>query len=95
MIVILFFPLASMDLKENAAWQVIAFMVLLVNSVQFVIQFLLSNSFSFDNVSLWGDSWDTLFGVVLFNFALVIAIPAWLYERRPSVDVPTVIHGSR
>lgn len=39
-------------------------------------------------------SWDTLFGVVLFNFALVIAIPAWLYEKEPHVDVPTVIHSA-
>lgn len=47
-----------------------------------------------ENLSLWGDSWDTLFGVILFNFALVIAIPCWLYEKEPGVDVPTVIHGS-
>lgn len=47
-----------------------------------------------ENLSLWGTSWDTLFGVVLFNFALVIAVPAWLYEKEPDVDVPTVIHGS-
>lgn len=47
-----------------------------------------------DNLSLWGDSWDSLFGVVLFNFSLVIAVPCWLYEKEAHVDVPTVIHGS-
>jgi hypothetical protein len=31
---------------------------------------------------------------VVFNFALVIVVPAWLYEREPHVQVPTVIHGS-
>jgi hypothetical protein len=52
------------------------------------------NGLSCDNLSLWGTSWDALFGVVLFNFALVIAIPAWLYEKEPDVDVRTVIQGS-
>jgi hypothetical protein len=47
-----------------------------------------------DQLNLWGSSWDTLFGVVLFNFALVIAIPAWLYEKEPNVHVPTVIVGA-
>ena len=44
--------------------------------------------------SLWGTAWDDLFGIVLFNFALVIAVPAWLYEREPHVDVPNVVIGS-
>jgi hypothetical protein len=45
-------------------------------------------------VSMWGTSWDTLFGVILFNYALVIAVPAWLYEKNPNVDVRTVVNGS-
>lgn len=47
-----------------------------------------------DNITLWGSDWDSLFGVVLFNFALVIAVPAWLYEKEENVDVPTVIYSS-
>lgn len=35
-----------------------------------------------------------LFGVVLFNFAVVIAVPAWLYERHPSVHVSKAINRS-
>lgn len=70
-----------------------AFLVLLVTSSQFVYLFA-QNGLSWDNLSLWGTSWDSLFGVVLFNFAMVIAIPAWLYEKEPDVDVPTVIRGA-
>jgi len=33
-------------------------------------------------------------GVIIFNFALVLAIPAWLYEKKEEVDVTTVINGS-
>jgi amino acid permease len=90
---VIFFPMALMDLKENSSFQILGFIVLLGNTVQFSIEFMLSG-LDWSNLSLWGTSWDTLFGVVLFNFALVIAIPSWLYERHPSVDVPTIIHGS-
>jgi amino acid permease len=89
-----FFPLALMDLKEVVVGQILGFLVLLVTSLQFVVQFAVSGELDWSRGSLWGHDWDDLFGVVLFNFALVIAIPAWLYEREPHVDVPTVIHGS-
>ena len=59
----------------------------------FIVLFLLEGV-HLNNLSLWGESWDSLFGVVLFNFALVIAVPCWLYEKEAHVDVPTVIHGS-
>jgi len=42
-----------------------------------------------DNLNLWGDDWADLFGVCLFNFAVVVAVPTWLYEKKPSVNVNT------
>jgi len=36
----LFLPLALMDLKENVAWQVAAFIILLITSVQFIFEFI-------------------------------------------------------
>eukprot|EP00934_Nitzschia_sp_Nitz4_P001116 Nitzschia sp. Nitz4//scaffold8_size234185//51452//53067//NITZ4_001238-RA/size234185-augustus-gene-0.239-mRNA-1//1//CDS//3329559749//1116//frame0 len=92
-LLLIFLPMALMDLKENTTWQVLGYIVLLVSSLQFIVLFI-QEGLSFDNISWWGESWDTLFGVVLFNFALVIAVPAWLYEKEPHVDVPTVIHCS-
>lgn len=89
----MFMPLALLPLKENAWWQVVGFAVLLVVSVQFVVTFV-SSGLKLSGASLWGDNWDDLFGVVLFNYALVIAVPAWLYEREPHVEVPVVVHGS-
>jgi hypothetical protein len=92
-ILAVFLPMALMDLKENAAWQVVGFLVLIVTSLQFVYLFT-AEGLHPQYLSLWGTSWDTLFGVVLFNFAVVIAVPAWLYEKEAHVDVPTIIHGS-
>jgi lipid-A-disaccharide synthase-like uncharacterized protein len=89
----MFLPLALMDLKDNAGWQVVGFVVLIITTIQFGIEFLYSG-IDLDNISLWGDSWYNLLGVVLFNFSLVIAIPAWLSEKDPSVDVPTVVWSS-
>ena len=45
-------------------------------------------------ITWWGESWGTLFGVILFNYALVLAVPAWLYEKEPTVQVPKVVNGS-
>ena len=122
-----FLPLALNDLKENAAWQILAFLVLLLTSLQFLIQFAImiwtsnepfseySSAVTSDQSASstadmnvddhsrfvwnssefwWGHKWENLFGVVLFNYALVIAVPAWLYERQPHVDVPIVVYGS-
>lgn len=88
-----FVPMAVMDLKENAFMQVIGFVVLLATSLGFVILFL-SQGIDLSNISFWGTEWRSLFGVVLFNYALVIAIPAWLYEKESHVNIPAVIHSS-
>ena len=88
-----FLPMAVMDLKENAFMQVLGFIVLLVTSLGFVVLFL-SRGIEMSNISLWGTDWGSLFGVVLFNFALVIAVPAWLYEKEPHVNVAGVVHSS-
>lgn len=90
---LVFLPMALSDLKENAVMQAIGFFVLLVTSAGFVVIFL-SQGINLDNITLWGTEWGSLFGVILFNFALVIAIPAWLYEKESHVDVPTVVHTS-
>lgn len=92
-VTMLFLPLALLPLKDNAWWQALGFTVLLLTSVQFIVTFLVSG-LHLSEASFWGEDWDDLFGVVLFNFALVIAVPAWLYEREPDVDVPSVVHGS-
>jgi hypothetical protein len=40
-----------------------------------------------EHASLWGEKWDDMLGVILFNFALVLAIPAWLHEKKAHVGV--------
>ena len=46
------------------------------------------------HVTLWGDDWDSMLGVILFNYGLAMAIPAWLSEKKKNVQVSTIIHGS-
>lgn len=79
--------------QENVVWQVVAFIVLLLTSIQFVFEFL-HKGVDVHNLPLWGTEFDTLLGVVLFNFPLCVAVPAWLSEKKPSVDVPTVMWTS-
>lgn len=49
---------------------------------------------SFDNVSVWGETWSGMLGVILFNFGLVMAIPSWLAEKKENVRVSRVVYGS-
>ncbi len=79
--VIFFMPLALMNLQENAVWQIIEFFVLIMTTMIFSFLFLWNGIEWEGRLSWWGESWDSLFGVILFNFALVISIPAWLYEK--------------
>lgn len=88
-----FLPICLMDLKENTAWQILGFTVLLTISTQFVICFLI-DGLNFGNVSLWGETWSSMLGVILFNFGLVMAIPSWLAEKKETVSVSRVVYGS-
>jgi len=90
---LLFLPLSLKDLKENALFQIVGFIVLIVVSIQFVTSFLL-HGLSFSNATLWGYDWSDMFGVILFNFAVVIAIPAWLYEKKATINVNPAIYSS-
>lgn len=46
------------------------------------------------NAPLYGTSYTALIGVILFNFTLVLALPAWLYEKKSHVRVQTVVAGA-
>lgn len=84
---ILFFPLGLLNLKENIIWQILGFLMLLVFSAQFIMAFIVGG-LNFENLSMWGDTYTHMFGIIMFNFTVVTAIPAWLYEKQPSVSVP-------
>ena len=67
--------------------------MLLVVSTQFVVSFLY-DGLDFSNVSLWGETWANMLGVIMFNFGLVMAVPSWLAEKEESVSVGKVVYGS-
>jgi hypothetical protein len=90
---LIFLPMGLLELKENVLAQIVGFFALLIFSIQFIVSFMLSG-LDTSNVTLWGSTWKCLFGVILFNFSVVTAVPAWLYEKRPSVSVPAVMNIS-
>jgi amino acid permease len=93
-----FMPICFMELKENALWQIGGLVLLVSLCVYFCGVFSLAavhqHHDALYHVSLWGHSYDEMLGVVLFNFALVLAIPAWLHEKQSHVNVHTVVGGS-
>jgi hypothetical protein len=76
-------------------WQVFGLGVLMVTSVYFCWEFA-DYELSLRHVSLLGHHyhWSDMLGVILFNFSLVLAIPAWLHEKKDDVSVNGVVNGS-
>jgi amino acid permease len=99
-----FMPICLLDLKENTAWQIVGFVLLCVLSAYFCFIFIQYESITLDHensnddnttgIPLWGHTWADMVGVILFNFALVMAIPSWLHEKKDIVSVKTVVYGS-
>ena len=65
---------------------VVGFVILVTTSVYFCAD-LSQFHLTLQHASLWGHKWDDMLGVILFNFALVLAIPAWLHEKKEHVGV--------
>ena len=80
-----FLPVCHMDLKENSAFQIFGFFVLLLISLQFVISFSMYG-LKFHHTPVWGANYGKMLGVIIFNFSLVVAIPAWLHEKKRKVS---------
>jgi hypothetical protein len=91
---LVFLPICLMDLKENTSWQIFGFATLLVTSAYFCFCFTTQANLSLHHVSLWGHQWSGMVGVILFNFSLVLAVPAWLHSKKNNVSVNTVVQGS-
>lgn len=89
---IIFLPLGRGHLKETIAVQIFSFLFMALLLAQFSFEFFYRGWI----VSLpWvGEDVSQLAGVVLFNYAFSITVPAWLCEKHPSVSVNKTIWTS-
>ncbi|KAJ1401498.1 hypothetical protein B484DRAFT_424555 [Ochromonadaceae sp. CCMP2298] len=89
---LLFLPLGRGNLQETIGVQMVAFGSMCVLLIVFCCE-LVSKGFP-QEVPLYGESMSQLAGVVLFNYAFIITVPAWLSEKKVDVSVNKVIWGS-
>jgi hypothetical protein len=91
-----FVPICLKDLKENSVWQIFGFGILVSLSCYFCYVFWNSGHVSLHHAGgLWGHSASNMLGEIMFNFGLVLAIPAWLNEKKPNVSVvKTVVYST-
>ena len=82
-----------MDLKDNVIWQIGAFAITATVSAIFIVSFL-QEGVTIGRVSWWGEDYSGLLGTILFNYGLVLAMPALLSAKKPSVDTKTMVSGS-
>jgi hypothetical protein len=84
-------PICLKDLKENANWQIFGFLILIGSSIYFCYSFWDLGELSLHHVSVMGHRWSGMLGVIMFNFALCLAVPAWLTEKNPNVSATKTI----
>lgn len=75
-VTLLFFPLGRGHLQETMVVQFISFACLLLFMSEFSIEFV-SKGLPY-SVPWFGSQYSDLIGVILFNYAFVITVPAWL-----------------
>ena len=82
-------PLGFFTLQENMLAQKISFVLLVALTLQFLAYFVTSPDPH--RVSVIGPRpWDVV-GVVIFNFAFCVTVPAWLNEKVPQVNAKRTI----
>ena len=89
---LLLYPFGTGHIKETISFQIFAFFFMVIVVGLFFKEFMTSG-LSYP-VPLVGDNVGQLVGVVLFNYAFSITVPAWLNEKMSDVSVNTVIWGS-
>ena len=62
------------------------FILLLCFSTVFVAQFV-QEGLEFSRVPAFGESYRTMLGSIIFNYAFIVMVPSWLNEKRAEVSV--------
>jgi hypothetical protein len=90
----LFLPLGRGHIKETIWVQTSAFFVMFLLMGVFIHEFL-TNSGGLDHPMPWvGEDFSRLGGVILFNYAFSVTVPAWLEEKKTHVSVNRTIWGA-
>eukprot|EP01042_Synura_sphagnicola_P009524 gene9524-12215_t len=88
----IFLPLGQGHLKETIGVQIFSFIFMIILLIQFTYEFS-SRGLTYE-LPWFGKDITQLAGVILFNYAFSITVPAWLYEKHPDVSVNKMIWSS-
>jgi hypothetical protein len=61
--------------------------------VQFIVSFL-QHGITVHRVSWWGHDYSGMLGVIVFNYGLVLAMPALLSQKKPNVSTTRLVNSS-
>jgi amino acid permease len=79
-------PFSFGTLDDNISGQKLSFILLLCFSTVFVAQFV-QEGLEFSRVPAFGESYRTMLGSIIFNYAFIVMVPSWLNEKRAEVSV--------
>jgi hypothetical protein len=92
-VVAFFLPMSMHHLKETIWFQVAAFWAMFGLVLIFDWQFVMTAMKERAALVWWGNDFTRIGGVVLFNYAYSVTVPAWLAEKQTQVSVNQTIWG--
>jgi hypothetical protein len=94
LVVLFFLPMSMRHLNETIWFQVAAFWAMFFLVLVFDWQFIVSAAGNTTPLVWWGNDFTQIGGVVLFNYAYSVTVPAWLAEKKTDVSVNHTIWGA-
>jgi len=90
---LLLVPMSNMNLDDNVIIQKVSFYMLVVLSIEFLVQFW-AQGLTHHTVPAFGTNYSHVVGSILFNYAFIAIIPSWLNEKRQDVSVNLTVWTS-
>lgn len=88
---VIFLPFGRGHIKETMMVQLASFAFLVILLLEFDIEFIFNRGLNY-SVGWFGEGeYSQLVGVILFNYAFAITIPAWLSEKTPDTHINRTI----
>ena len=79
--------------QENTTWQIFGFLITVTVSIHFIASFL-HHGIVLHRVSWWGHDYSGMLGVIVFNYGLVLAMPALLSQKKTNVNTTRLVYSS-
>lgn len=87
-------PLGFLNLDDNVKFQLVSFVVLVILCVEFLYAMFVEQQPDTSLVPIVGNTFSSMCGTIIFNFAYCPTLPSWMNEKRPEVPATKILWTS-